>query len=204
MNKCPDEIIEYMHNYLDDDLSTEEEHKLRSHLQKCENCREHFHELKRTIALVQSTSHIHAPVHFTDAVMSKLPKQSKRIQIKSWFRNHPFLSAASLFIILMLGSIISSWNKENDFSVTMHPGIIIENDTAIIPEGTVIDGDVVVKNGNIRIEGKVNGDVTTINGEKYLASAGEVTGNINEVNEIFEWLWFHIKDLWKGVVKLFK
>jgi len=197
-------MVDYMHDYLDDELSTDHEYILREHLQKCEDCREHFHELKKAIALVQSTSHIQAPAHFTDAVMNKIPKQRRKLNIKRWLQNHPALTAASIFFMLMIGSMITSWNQSDDFSVTKHPNIVIENDTAIIPEGTVIKGDIVVKNGNIRIEGKVDGDVTMINGEKYLASAGQVTGSIHEINELFDWLWFHIKDIGKDIMKLFQ
>ena len=50
-----------MHEYLDEELSQEDEKELKAHLKDCEACRTHFHELKRTIAFVQSTSHISAP-----------------------------------------------------------------------------------------------------------------------------------------------
>ncbi|WP_322619377.1 bactofilin family protein [Bacillus fonticola] len=62
-----------------------------------------------------------------------------------------------------------------------------------MPEGEVVSGDIVVKNGEIRIEGQVDGDVTIINGERYLASAGDVTGEIEEIDQVFSWLWYHIK-----------
>ena len=50
----------------------------------------------------------------------------------------------------------------------------------IIPEGEVVKGDVTVRNGKLIIEGEVDGNVTVINGEKYMASAGKVTGDIEE------------------------
>ena len=53
------------------------------------------------------------------------------------------------------------------------------------------------------IEGEVNGNVTVINGEKYMASAGKVTGDIEEVNEIFEWVWFRVKETGKDVFYVF-
>ncbi|MES9793141.1 anti-sigma factor, partial [Priestia megaterium] len=32
-----------------------------------------------------------------------------------------------------------------------------------------------------------------IHGDKYLASAGEVTGNIEELDKIFDWVWYNVK-----------
>ena len=51
-----------------------------------------------------------------------------------------------------------------------------------------------VRNGKLKIEGEVDGNVTVINGEQYMASAGKVTGDIEEINEVFEWIWYHIKE----------
>jgi len=63
----------------------------------------------------------------------------------------------------------------------------------IVPEGEVIEGDLVVKNGNLRIEGQVDGNVTVIRGTKYMASTAVVTGNSEEIDEVFDWLWYKIK-----------
>jgi len=196
-----------MHDFLDGDLPEEQEHELREHLKVCSECEQHFKELKKTIAFVQGTSNIKAPADFTVNVMANLPKQKRSLKINHWFKKHPLLSAASLFLILMAGSIVLSWNQENQFSYSNQPNLIVENDTVIIPEGEVVKGDIVVRNGKIQVEGEVQGNVTVINGEvingeKYLASAGKVTGEISEVNEIFEWIWYHMKETAKKTVKL--
>ena len=78
--------------------------------------------------------------------------------------------------------------------------MVVEHDIVILPEGKVITGDVIVRNGNIKIEGSVDGNVTIINGKKYLASAGQVSGDIEEVDEMFEWLWYEIKSATKNMV----
>jgi anti-sigma factor RsiW len=200
---CSESIIEYMHEYLDEEISPENESKLREHLQTCPTCQTYFQELKKSIAFVQSTSHIQAPVDFTAKVMAALPKEKKQVGVKRWFRHHPLLTAASLFLVLMLGSFITGWNRDQgQFSVSTYPNIVIENNTVIVPEGEVVQGDLVVKNGDVKIEGKVKGNVTVINGERYLASAGEVTGDIEEINQIFDWIWYYMKDLAKDTVKL--
>lgn len=193
MMKCPDEMIELMHEYLDEQITHERENVLKKHLQKCHNCQEHFHKLKKTIALVQSTSHIQAPTNFTIQVMQNLPKEKKVVEFQRWIKTHPFITAASLFLMLMMGSLFSYWSEDQHFSVTKQPNLIVENHTVIVPKGKTVNGDIVVRNGDIKIEGTVDGDVTIINGEKYMASAAQVTGDIEEVNKIFEWLWYEIK-----------
>jgi anti-sigma factor RsiW len=199
---CPSEIIEYMHEYLDEEISAEHEKILREHLQTCKECQTHFHELKKTVALVQSTSHIKAPSNFTANVMERLPKEKKKVGVQRWFRHHPLLTAASLFFLLMAGSLFSTWN-DHQFSVSKQPNLKVENNTVIVPRGEVVKGDVVVKNGTLKIEGEVQGNVTVINGKQYLASAGHVTGEIKEVNEVYEWIWFQIKKTGKDVIRIF-
>lgn len=203
---CPDIYTEYMHDYLDEEITPENEIKLREHLLSCADCQNHFQELKKTIALVQSTSHIQAPVNFTTAVMARLPNEKKQVGFKRWFRKHPMVTAASLFLTLMVGSLITGWNEEQEFSVSKNPDLVIENHTVIVPKGKTVNGDIVVKNGDLKIEGQVDGNVTVINGEidgeKYLASAGHVTGEIEEINQLFDWVWYHMKKITKDTVSI--
>ncbi|WP_223703147.1 anti-sigma factor family protein [Sutcliffiella deserti] len=207
MKKCPEHIAQFMHEYLDGDLESEQEQELKAHLQECQNCFQQFHELEKTIALVQSTSHIAAPNDFTQKVMNSLPKEKKRIGMNRWLRTHPLLVAAAIFFILMTGSLMGGW-QEDKLSFTNQAGLVVEENTVVVPEGKTVKGDVVVKNGNIRVEGEVQGNVTVINGtvidgDNYLASAGEVTGDIKVINEMFDWIWFSIKDGFKKAVSIF-
>ncbi len=199
---CPEKYIAYMHDFLDEDISEEHEQELREHLQTCSACEQHFKELKKAIAFVQSTAHIKAPDHFTAGIMANLPKENKKIEVSRWLKNHPFLSAASLFLILMAGSLFTSWSQDEQFSFSKQPNLIVENNTVIVPEGEVVTGDIVVRNGKLQIEGEVQGDVTVINGEKYLAAAGNVTGEISEVDELFEWIWYQMKTVVKKTFNL--
>ena len=54
MSTCPQKYVDYMHEYLDGDISRDHEHKLKKHLQACEPCKHHMHELSDTIAFVKS------------------------------------------------------------------------------------------------------------------------------------------------------
>jgi len=200
---CPEQIIELMHDYLDEELDPEKERALRDHLKSCKECETIFNELKKTDAFVRGISHMQAPPDFTANVLARLPKEKKRIWMQRWFTNHPMLTAASVFIILMMGSLFSTWSQDQEFSVSKQKNLVVKNNTVIVPKGETVKGDVVVHNGNVRIEGEVQGDVTVINGEKYLASAGHVTGQIEEVNEVFDWIWYHMKRTTHDVLDIF-
>jgi anti-sigma factor RsiW len=103
----------------------------------------------------------------------------------------------------MMGSVFSTWNQEREFSVSKQKNLVVKNNTVIVPKGETVKGDVIVRNGTLEIEGEIQGDVTVINGEQYLASAGHVTGQIEEVNEVFDWIWYHIKKTTQDVVQIF-
>ncbi|WP_312472288.1 anti-sigma-W factor RsiW [Neobacillus sp.] len=200
---CPEQIIELMHEYLDEDIDQEKEQILRDHLQSCKECALIFNELKKTIAFVKSTSHVQAPADFTANVLSRLPKEKKKVWMQRWVKTHPLLAAASLFFILMMGSVFSTWNQDREFSVSKQKNLVVKNNTVIVPKGETVKGNVIVRNGKLKIEGEIQGDVTVINGEKYLASAGHVTGQIEEVNEVFDWIWYHMKKTAQEVVDIF-
>ncbi|MDP4163217.1 MAG: anti-sigma factor [Bacillota bacterium] len=202
--KCPEQIIEFMHEYLDEEIDTESEIILKKHLQDCKECEQLFYELKKTEALVQGFSKIRTPDDFTENVLSRLPKEKRKIGFQRWMRNHPILTAASLFFIMMVGSLFSTWNQDHEFSVSKRNNLIVQNNTVIVPKGKVVNGDIVVRNGKLKIEGEVKGDVTVINGQKYLASAGHVTGEIKEVNEVFDWLWYYMKKTVKDIFNVLK
>ncbi len=202
--KCSPEAVTLIDKYADDEeLTYEEEQRLKGHLQSCKDCQQYFHDIKKTIALVQSIGKAGAPSGFTENVMDRLPKEKRSASYKRWFRNHPILTAAALFIMLMAGSLVSTWNDDQQLSVSKQENLRIEDNTVIVPEGKVVEGDLIVKNGNVKIEGEVRGDVVVINGERYLASAGNVTGEMEEVNQVFDWLWYHIKQFFKEAASIF-
>ena len=192
MKQCPENIEDYMHDYLDDDINEEHKNVLLMHIEECDECRNIFHELGKTDAFLKN-NHISAPSGFTAGVMSSLPKQTRRLNLKKWLQKNPLLIAASLFIILMGSTVFSYLGEDEQFSFSENPNLVVEGQTVIVPEGKTVKGDLVIKNGDIKVEGKVNGDVTVINGHNYLAGAGEVTGKIEEIDQLFEWIWYHIK-----------
>ncbi|MFB4165595.1 zf-HC2 domain-containing protein [Alteribacillus sp. JSM 102045] len=186
-----------LHKYLDGEMIDSERTEFYRHLEACEECSAHYKELKKAVMLVQSSSHIEAPAGFTEAVRNNLPREKKRKHWKNWMKQHPVLVAASLFVFLMASSLLSVWNEQSGEGVSVVGGqgveIDRENDTVIVPEGETVDGDLLVKNGSVEVKGEITGNLTVINGEQYLASAGKVAGEIEQVDQALEWFWYHTK-----------
>ncbi|MHA6259237.1 zf-HC2 domain-containing protein [Sporosarcina sp. CAU 1771] len=197
MNTCPEQIIHLMHAHLDGDISHEEERQLNEHLDTCTKCKELMNELNNPIILMRNVSPIQAPQGFVDGVMARLPKEKSRVGIQRWLRNHPILAAAAMFLVLMSASMFSSFDSNQNFSVTKQPNLIVDGEMVIVPAGEVVKGDIVVENGNLRIEGEVEGNVTVIKGSKYMASTAVVTGTYEEIDKAFDWLWYKVKKIAK-------
>ena len=66
---CPEQIIELMHEYLDEEITPIKTRYLREHLQSCKECETIFNELKKTIAFVKEYFYMQAPHNFTANVL---------------------------------------------------------------------------------------------------------------------------------------
>ena len=131
--------------------------------------------------------------------MARLPKEKSQVGMQRWLRNHPLLAAAAMFLILMSASLFSSYGNDQQFSVSNQPNLIVEGQTVLVPAGEKVKGDIVVKNGTLRIEGEVDGDVTVISGSKYMASTAIVTGELEEIDKVFDWIWYKMKKTSKDI-----
>ncbi|WP_308436514.1 anti-sigma-W factor RsiW [Virgibacillus salexigens] len=209
--KCNKEAVELMHHYLDGDITKEQEQALSKHLEVCEACQEHFHELKRTITFIQSAEQVKAPANFTANVMGKLPTERKRLKYTRWLKAHPMITAAAIFFLFMFSGIFSVWNQDNQLVVSKQEDLIIKGDTVIVPADVTVEGDLLVKNGNLIVNGTIDGDVTLVNGkfiekplegEGLMASVGEVNGELKQVDQVFEWIWYNLKQLFQRIFAL--
>ncbi|CAM3271051.1 zf-HC2 domain-containing protein [Filibacter tadaridae] len=199
MNTCPEKIIDYMHAYLDEDIRPEEERELQEHLANCSECKEIMDGLEESISFLKSATQIKAPAGFVDGVIARLPKEKSQVGAQRFLRRHPLLSAAAMFLLLMSATLFSSYGNDQHFSVSKQPNLVVQGETVLVPAGETIKGDIVVKNGSLRIEGQVEGDVTVIHGSKFMASTAIVTGESEEIDKAFDWLWYKIKNTVKDI-----
>ncbi|GAF15613.1 hypothetical protein JCM19046_4 [Bacillus sp. JCM 19046] len=169
-----------------------------------------MHELKKSIAFIQSSSHIEAPANFTAGVMANLPKTKKRSKVKTFLRKHPILVAAAIFLMMMSTAVFSTWSQSSDGIVVSGNGpFVINKETGVVlvPEGEVIEGDLMVRNGTLELEGEVRGDVLLLNSsfgpESLYASPNQVTGEIEVVDQALSWVWYNVKGFFSDVVTVF-
>ncbi|OLO26242.1 anti-sigma factor [Alkalihalophilus pseudofirmus] len=206
---CESKYVSLMHKYLDGEACDKERASLYEHIKQCEDCNEHYKELKRTIAFVQSSSHISAPKDLTANVLKQLPEDKRTTSRvwKSWIKRHPFLIAAAIFLVFMSSSVVSLWNhQEGQLTVSGAGNLQIDKETGtvVVPEGEVVEGDLTIRNGKLEVAGEVKGSILLINSEQYLASAGSVSGEIKEINQVLDWTWYHIKHFLLEVINVFE
>ncbi|MFC7372836.1 zf-HC2 domain-containing protein [Fictibacillus iocasae] len=188
-----------MNKVMDGDADASEQEQFESHLGECAVCRAEYEAVSFLLDELE-TSDLHAPVGFTAAVMSSLPYQKRKFHLQTWLKRHPFLTAAAVFMLFMAASVTTLFNQQ-DLAVIEGEGNLVINEkekTVTVPKGEVIKGDLVVENADVRIEGKVEGDVTVVKGNQYLASAGEVTGDSKEIGAVVEWIWYKLKSITPG------
>ena len=196
--------IGYIHEYLDEEISRQQELQLEEHLIHCVDCKQRFQALQHTVAFVQSASHIYAPQDFANRVLAVLPKESYKDIWMQKMQRHPLLVAASLFLLLMTGSLASFWHEDNQFQLTADQLNKLQIDEmtgkVIVPTNSVVNGDIMVRNADLDIKGHVRGNVTVIDGSIYLASTGSITGQQEEIHQKVEWVWYHVKKIAHQIV----
>lgn len=195
--------VSMMHDYLDDDLPEQQQRELKEHLLSCPDCRAKFKELEQTDMLMFSLMH-QSPVASDDLVsriMSSLPKSKKENAFITWIKRHPALTAASLFLVVMLMSSVTFWSPDRQLVVrgVDLDQVIIKGDTVIVPSGKTITGNLTIENGKAQVYGDVNGNVTVIDGSLYQASTAHISGQVKSIDQAVSWLWYKVTNMFSEV-----
>lgn len=193
-----------MHEYLDNDLPEDQALDLKSHLDICEDCRTRFNELEQTDMLLFAAVKNSLPSASDDVlerIMSKLPRQRKQQTWLKWVRRHPALTAAAVFLFVMLFSTLSLWQSDDQLVVKGADldKVRIEGHTVIVPEGTAIAGDLTIENGDTKVYGEVEGNLTVIDGTLYQASTAKIAGNAKIIDQALDWVWYRITNTFTEV-----
>jgi len=188
-----------MHEVLDGDATASEAWELRRHMAECESCRERYQSLETSETLVRSmsgfASGFTAPGGMTDRIMGNLPIK-KSSSWFNWMKRHPAISVAVIFMLLMMGSLFSSWNGDKELVVkgVDLEEVVIKGNTVMIPSGHTLDGSLVVQGGDLQVGENVNvtGNITIIDGTLNMASTAHIAGQITKIDEMFGWLWYKL------------
>lgn len=197
---CQEKSEELLHRYLDEDMSVAERTDFEAHLAACEHCLTHFTELGSAIQSLEGADWHKAPAGFTESVLAKLdhvapPRRNWRVPIMKYSG-----IAAAVLLVFGLGA---SFATPEEFALQANhtDGLIVTDGKVIVPEGSEYNGDLVIQNGDIEVRGKVNGNVTALNGQVHLARAvgADVSGEVAEVDQALEKVGYYLKELWREV-----
>ncbi|MBW7476279.1 zf-HC2 domain-containing protein [Paenibacillus oenotherae] len=190
-----------MHDYLDGELIREDVAKLKTHLIACPECRARFEQLERTEALIHTTLETRGVMEasesavLTQRIMSGLPvRRRKAMGWTQWLRNHPAITVAAVFAIVMLSSFITMWEQDDQLTVRGNDltQLVIDGDTVTVPEGVHVKGDLTVENGKANVLGDVEGNVTVIEGSLYQASTAHISGQVTTIDQALDWFWYKV------------
>ncbi|WP_219834298.1 anti-sigma factor [Paenibacillus sp. R14(2021)] len=192
--------IMLMHDYLDDELPPGDLSELKTHLEICPSCRSRLEQLERTEALTHKMMDSRIVItadqssQLTDRIMRALPVKRRRAGFARWVRNHPAVSVAAVFVLVMFSSFLAMWQQDNDLTVRGADlaEVVIEGDTVTVPPGAHVKGDLTIENGKANVLGDVDGDVTVISGSLYEASTAHVSGEVKQIDQALDWFWYKV------------
>jgi len=195
--------VSMMHDYLDDDLPDQQQRELKEHLISCPDCRMKFKELEQTDMLMFSLMHQNpvASEELAQRIMDALPKPKKERRFITWIKIHPAITAASLFLVVMLMSTVTFWSPDGQLVVKGSDldQVVIKGDTVIVPSGKTITGDLTIENGKAQVYGDVNGNLTIIDGSLYQASTAHISGQVKSIDQAVSWLWYKVTSMFSEV-----
>lgn len=199
---CGD-ALPLMHRYLDGDLEGKDAVELKKHLLACPTCNEYFKQLEQTEALARMLPKSRAPEFLTESIMSLIPHEKKRTGWLKWVKEHPAVSVASVFLMVMISSFLTLWNEDKDMVVkgTNLEQVVIKGDTVYVPEGHTVNGDLTVTRGRIQVDGVVGGNLVVIDGSYSLASTAHISGQVTKVDQAVGWLWYKVNEIFSLFTK---
>ncbi|MGM8216671.1 zf-HC2 domain-containing protein [Bacillaceae bacterium W0354] len=198
---CEEKISSMIHQYFDNELSTNDETQLKHHLMECSDCQQHFREIKQVHENISKLEPVQVPDNLKENIMNQLPKDSKAKKYTKLLKEHPFITAAAVFFVLLLTSTLTQYYNDEHLYLTQHEGVITEGNVVIIPEGEVIEGDFLVKNADVIIRGQIKGDLTLINSKiidennsqysfNQTYAHSNVDGEINIIDRYASWVFY--------------
>lgn len=192
------EAITVMHEHFDGEADAAAASALKTHLQTCPSCRQLFKQMEKTEAMLRVPVRSPPPVGLTASIMSALPQPAKRSRWGRLLKKHPIAVIACALFVMLLAQYTSRAYSDREMVVEgALDQLIISGDTLVVPEGVTVHGNLKVKRGKLQINGKVEGNVTVINGSYNLASTAYISGKVTLIDATVDWLWYRIKNIFR-------
>lgn len=188
------EALPLIHEYLDGDLQNAEMLELSRHLSECRHCSTRLRNLELTESLIHSLQKARAADDLAERILRAIPAPDKKMPWTQWVRRHPAISVAVVFVVVMISSFLSLWDQERDLVVkgTDLDQVVINGSTVTVPAGHTVNGDLFVENGQLQIDGEVQGDLVVANGSVNLASTANISGQVTKIDQALDWVWYKI------------
>lgn len=163
-----------------------------------------FKELEQTEMMLFATikhSTFSASDDLVDRILGKIPSQRKQQDWAKWIKRHPAITAAAVFLFVMLISMVSFWDSDEQLVVkgVDLDQVIINGNTVTVPSGTTIAGNLTVENGKAEIYGEVQGNLTVIDGSYFQASTAKISGHVKSIDQALDWIWYRITNTFTEV-----
>ncbi|MGN7454217.1 zf-HC2 domain-containing protein [Paenibacillus pasadenensis] len=194
--------IVWMHDYIDGELPREDCLTLKQHLLSCPACRARFEQLEKTEALLTSVMAEPkgqamtpaASAALTDKILKQIPPPARHRDWTGWIRRHPAVTAAAVFVVVMLASLAPTVNNGSELIVRGDDlkQVVIDGHTVIVPEGVKIYGNLTVENGTADVRGDVEGSVTVIDGSLLTASTAHIAGQSRMIDQLLDRFWYKV------------
>jgi anti-sigma factor RsiW len=194
--------IVWMHDYIDGELPREDAVVLKEHLLSCPGCRNRFEQLEKTEALLASAlaepkEPMLAPetsAALTERILKQIPAPARHRDWTGWIRRHPALTAAAVFILVMLASFTPVMNNGSELIVRGNDlkQVVIDGHTVIVPEGADLKGSLTVENGIADVRGNVQGSVTVVDGSLLTASTAHIAGQTRMIDQLLDRFWYKV------------
>jgi len=182
-------------------------------LKSCSACSERLEQLEKADAAafaawesVKPAAQLSsaASADLKNRIMAQLPKpkNNERNRFIRILYRYPGLTAAAVFLLVMLGSFFSSWDQDARMIVSGEDlqHVVINGNTVIVPEGVKVTGNLTVENGRVEVQGSVDGNVTVIDGSMVLASTGHIAGQSRTIDQALDWFWYKVTSAFGGVI----
>ena len=197
-----------MHESLDGELDQLTESQFIIHLASCSECARIFEQLKQTESFLNV--HVTTIENVDDTIdqdkqtfqqrlrayrlKRQLPPPKKRLIFRQWLKKR----GGAMFISIALGALLGAgivhiWHEVYNKNVLMVQSnslqeLIIENKQVIVPLNKTIQGDLIVRHGNVKVYGNIVGNLTVVDGEAEIVKGAKIEGNVKTVNRFMDWL----------------
>jgi anti-sigma factor RsiW len=184
----------YIHEYMDGQLDGTRTRFLLQHVRDCSQCERKMAALEKTEALIRTLRPIAAPDGMKDKIMASIPQERRRSTWMRWIKQNPAVSVAVVFLMVMVSSLFSLWDQDQTLAVKGDDldQVVIQGKEVIVPEGSTVHGDLTVENGSLQVFGEVQGNLVIIDGSVLQASTAQISGDIVNVNQTIDWIWYKV------------